>query len=125
MQEAGLPESIIYTSGDININEKDFKEISPRALPTSHSRPRSIAISFERRPEHGYKVPDQVRSSASRTPGTRFFRTKLTCVDTPVYEIGAKAMAYLTELMTGRANKANSNVLIDYQIVWRESTRNE
>lgn len=128
MQEAGLPENIIYTSGDININEKDFKEILAKGAPDVAIAVRdSIAISFMNVAQNmGYKVPDQVQVIGFQN--TRYAvlsNPKLTCVDTPVYEIGAKAMAYLTELMTGRANKANSNVLIDYQIVWRESTRNE
>jgi LacI family transcriptional regulator len=73
----------------------------------------------------GYKVPGELQVIGFQN--TRYAvlsNPKLTCVDTPVYEIGAKAMAYLTELMSRPANATMPNVMIDYQIVWRESTRN-
>ncbi|MFY9421842.1 MAG: LacI family DNA-binding transcriptional regulator [Bacilli bacterium] len=127
MEEANLPVNIIYTSGDLNINEKDFQEALSKGAPEVALAVRdSIAISFMNVAQKmGYKVPGELQVIGFQN--TRYAvlsNPKLTCVDTPVYEIGAKAMAYLTELMSRPANATMPNVMIDYQIVWRESTRN-
>ena len=126
MEEANLPVNIVYTSGDININEKDFAEILEKGAPEVALAVRdSIAISFMNMAQKkGYKVPDQLQVIGfQNTKYAVLSNPKLTCVDTPVYEIGAKAMAYLTEQMTGKAYEKQQNVLIDYKIIWRESTK--
>ena len=47
MEEANLPVNIIYTSGDLNINEKDFQEALSKGAPEVALAVRdSIAISF-------------------------------------------------------------------------------
>ncbi|MDD3999432.1 MAG: LacI family DNA-binding transcriptional regulator [Bacilli bacterium] len=127
MNEANLPLDIIHTSGDLKINEKDFDALLDRKVPEVALAVRdSIGISFmNMASKRGYKIPDQIQVIGfQNTKYAELSNPKLTCVDTPVYEIGAKAMAYLTDLMTGKNNdKAHQNVLIDYKIVWRESTK--
>ena len=50
---------------------------------------------------------------------------KLTCAEIPIYEMGNKAMSYLTELMKDEnANRRKANkILLAYDICWRESTK--
>jgi LacI family transcriptional regulator len=127
MKEANLPVNIFQTTGEININEKDFDEILDKKAPEVALVVRdSIAISFMNVAiKRGYKVPEQLQVIGfQNTKYAVLSNPKLTCVDTPVYEIGAKAMAYLTDLMTGKTtDRKYPNILIDYRIVWRDSTK--
>jgi LacI family transcriptional regulator len=48
---------------------------------------------------------------------------KLTCVDTPIYEIGNVAMSKLTEEMQSDELVKPTTTVVDYKIVWRDSTK--
>jgi LacI family transcriptional regulator len=52
-------------------------------------------------------------------------RPKLTCINTPIYELGEAAMNLLTNLMEEKMGEDVENLqqLIDYNIVWRETTK--
>jgi LacI family transcriptional regulator len=127
MKEVGMEPNVFYTSGDININEKHFSELLDQKVPDVALVVRdSIAISFMNvAQKQGIKIPDQLQVIGfQNTKYAELSYPKLTCVETPIYEIGNKAMAYLTELMTtDNYDKQKPNILIDYNIVWRQSTK--
>jgi LacI family transcriptional regulator len=127
MKEAGMQPNVFYTSGDININEKHFSELLEREVPDVALVVRdSIAISFMNvAQKRGIKVPDQLQVIGfQNTKYAELSYPKLTCVETPIYEIGNKAMSFLTELMTTDTyGKHKPNILVDYNIVWRQSTK--
>jgi len=127
MKEANLPLNVVYSSGDININEKHFAKALDEGSPEVALVVRdSMAISFMNVAiKKGYKVPDDLQVIGfQNTKYSVLSNPKLTCVETPIYELGNKAMVYLTELMknNGEPKKA-SNVLVDYKVIWRESTK--
>lgn len=127
MEEAGLPLNIVRSSGDLSINEPQFTSIIEEGIPEVALVVRdSMAISFMNIAiNKGYKVPEDLQVIGfQNTRYAELSNPKLTCVETPIYEIGNKAMAYLTELMQDNGqNKKTSNILIDYQVVWRGSTK--
>lgn len=128
MDEAGLEKKIIYSSGDLSINENDFIEYLSNEIPEVALVVRdSMAISFMNiASKMGIKVPDQLQVIGfQNTKYAQLSNPKLTCVETPIYEIGNKAMSYLTELMKDEynQNKKAANILVDYNIIWRESTK--
>lgn len=127
MEEYNLPINIVYSSGDIHINEKHFASVIEKKLPEVALVVRdSMAISFMNiASKKGYKIPQDLQVIGfQNTRYAELSNPKLTCVETPIYEIGNKAMAYLTELMKDPdEDKKASNIIVDYKIIWRESTR--
>jgi len=101
MKEANLPLNVVYSSGDININEKHFAKALDEGSPEVALVVRdSMAISFMNVAiKKGYKVPDDLQVIGfQNTKYSVLSNPKLTCVETPIYELGNKAMVYLTEL---------------------------
>jgi len=126
MEEAGLDANIVRSSGDLSINEPQFTEIIEEGIPEVALVVRdSMAISFMNiAMNKGYKVPDDLQVIGFQN--TRYAvlsNPKLTCVETPIYEIGNKAMAHLTELMKNEDEKQPANLQVDYQVIWRGSTK--
>ncbi|MCK9536040.1 MAG: LacI family DNA-binding transcriptional regulator [Bacilli bacterium] len=131
MREHSLPLNIIYSSGDVGVNEKDFTEVIDKKVPEVALAVRdSMAISFMNVViKKGYKVPEDLQVIGFQN--TRYAvlsNPKLTCVETPIYDIGNQAMAYLTELMKRngehqKAQKEHANIYVPYRMIWRESTR--
>ena len=127
MDEAKLPLNINRSSGDLKVNEPQFASIIENGVPEVALVVRdSMAISFMNTAiKKGYKVPEDLQVIGfQNTKYAELSNPKLTCVETPIYEIGNKAMAYLTELMqTNGQSKKTSNLLVDYRVIWRESTK--
>jgi LacI family transcriptional regulator len=130
MEEAGLETDVLYTSGDLSINEKAFTKLLNERVPEVAMAVRdSMAISFMNlASKRGIKVPEQLQVIGfQNTKYAILSNPKLTCVETPIYEIGSKAMSYLTELMKAQEgqNGQAANILVDYKIIWRESTKKQ
>lgn len=127
MDEAKLPLNIIRSSGDLKVNEPQFASVIEKGVPEVALVVRdSMAISFMNTAiKKGYKVPEDLQVIGfQNTKYAELSNPKLSCVETPIYEIGNKAMAYLTELMqTNGQVKKTSNLLVDYRVIWRESTK--
>lgn len=126
MNEAGLSPKIIRSSGDINKNEIQFNDYlqnneQPDVVLSARD---SIAISFMNVAiKRGIKVPEEMQVIGfQNTRYAELSNPKLTCVETPIYEIGNTAMTNLTQLMKNEDVKPE-NIFIDYQIIWRESTK--
>ena len=128
MVDNGLEPAYYYSSGDIRVNEVFFKNMLDERVPEVALVVRdSIAISFMNcAVKRGVKVPDELQVIGfQNTKYAELSNPKLTCAEIPVYEMGNKAMSYLTELMKDdsmRSKKAEK-ILLAYGIVWRESTK--
>lgn len=126
MKEAGLEPKILHSSGDLSINEVQFKELLQNDVPEVVLSARdSMAVSLMNvAVKMGIKIPDQLQVIGfQNTRYAELSNPKLTCVETPIYEIGNVAMEKLTELMKEVENIKPSNVYVDYKIIWRESTK--
>lgn len=127
MDEAGLKVNVVRSSGNLKINEPQFASIIDNDIPEVALVVRdSMAISFMNiAMNKGYKVPDDLQVIGfQNTRYAELSNPKLTCVETPIYEIGNIAMAHLTELMQNDdQTKKPNNLLVDYQVIWRGSTK--
>ncbi|MDD3383022.1 MAG: LacI family DNA-binding transcriptional regulator [Bacilli bacterium] len=128
MNESKLTPDIVTSSGDIDINEVQFQEILGCRIPDVAMAVRdSIAISFMNiASKRGIKVPEQLQVIGfQNTRYALLSNPKLTCVAIPIYDIGNKAMSYLTQLMKNDDESVakSEDVIVDYNIAWRESTR--
>lgn len=73
--------------------------------------------------DNGVKVPDDFEIiSSNDTTYTRLCRPMLTSISQPLYDIGAVSMRLLTKLMEDK-DDSESNVILDHNIVPRQSTR--
>ena len=127
MVEAGLTPNTIASSGTISVNEVQFAELLKDECPEVVLSSRdSIGISFMNvAAKKGYKIPEQLQVIGfQNTRYAQLCNPKLTCVETPIYDIGSKAMSYLTELMKDEDSESNvKNIVVDYKIIWRETTK--
>ncbi len=126
MEEYSLEPDIIKTTGALEQNEKDFTEYLDKKTPEVLLAVRdSMAISFMNLAQkRGIKVPDELQVIGfQNTRYAQLSYPKLTCVDTPIYEIGNVAMSELTKLMKEDVEQKPSHVIVDYKVVWRDSTK--
>ena len=129
MQEAGLKEDIVISSGHIEENQGQFEELLCKKCPEVVLAVRdSIAISFMNvAQKKGIKVPEELQVIGfQNTRYAQLSYPKLTCIETPIYQIGNESMEYLTELMqaTGEDVDAEAkNIIVDYNVIWRDSTK--
>ena len=126
MEENNLEPDIIKTTGTLETNEKDFTEYLDKKTPEVLLAVRdSMAISFMNLAQkRGIKVPDELQVIGfQNTRYAQLSYPKLTCVDTPIYEIGSVAMSELTKLMKEEVEQKPAHVIVDYKVVWRDSTK--
>ena len=128
MKEAKLELDIVTSSGDMNINEGQFQEILETRVPEVAMAVRdSIAISFMNiATKRGVKIPDELQVIGfQNTRYALLSNPKLTCGAIPIYDIGNKAMGYLTQLMKREEEDVakSEDVIVNYEIIWRESTK--
>ena len=127
MNEAGLEPKILRTSGDVNVNKLHFDEfIKNNNVDGVLAVRDSIAISFMNVAiAHNIKVPEELGIvGLQNTKYAILARPNLTCVDTPVYDIGAVSMRLLTKYMKQEEVKDNK-ILLPYHIIERGSTTKE
>lgn len=123
MQEAGLEPKVFRTSGDLNINTPHFKEyFSNQNVDAALAVRDSIAVSFMNvMLDLGKKIPEDVSVIGfQNTKYALLSRPNLTCVDTPVYDIGAVSMRLLTKLMSNEiVDQLHFN--LPYKVIKRKS----
>ena len=131
MQEANLEPRVISVSGKTELNEVDYNEILKNEHPEVAIVVRdSMAVSFINvaRLLHIH-IPEEMQVIGfQNTRYAELSRPKLTCVETPIYDIGEKAMDLLTNLMEREEETEEMPELkqyVDYSIVWRDSTKKE
>ena len=125
MTEAGLEPLVFRTSGDVSINKYHFAEfIKNRHIDAVIAVRDSIAVSFMNIAINaGYKVPDDIEViGLQNTKYAVLSRPNLTCVDTPVYDIGAVSMRLLTKYMQ-QEEVTESKIVLPYNVVKRGTTK--
>lgn len=123
MEEAGLEPLIFRTSGDVAINKLHFEEfIKNNKIDGVISVRDSIAVSFMNEAiKQGYDVPKDISViGLQNTKYAILSRPNLTCVDTPVYDIGAVSMRLLTKYMK-HEEVTEGKVVLPHQVVERDS----
>lgn len=140
MKEAGLETKIINVSGKTYLNEVTFKEVLKEDYPDVAIVVRdSMAVSFLNVARNLHiSIPNQMQVIGfQNTKYSELSRPTLTCINTPIYEIGEVAMDLLTDLMheddnydeysefksNSEKNKIEIIKNVDYSIVWRQSTK--
>ena len=125
MKDAGLEPLVFRTSGDVSVNTLHFDEfIKNNEIDAVIAVRDSIAVSFINTSIRlGYKVPEDFEVvGLQNTKYAILSRPTLTCVDTPVYDIGAVSMRLLTKLMAGE-EVTDDKILLPSHVVERESTK--
>ena len=123
MTEAGLEPLIFRTSGDVAVNSLHFEEfLKNNKVDSIISVRDSIAVSFMNIAiRNGLSIPEDISVvGLQNTKYAILSRPTLTCVDTPVYDIGAVSMRLLTKYMQ-QQEVTESKVVLPYSIVKRES----
>ena len=125
MKDAGLEPLVFRTSGDVSINTLHFDEfIRNNEIDAVIAVRDGIAVSFINTAIRlGHKVPEEFKVvGLQNTKYAILSRPTLTCVDTPVYDIGAVSMRLLTKLMAGE-EVTDDKILLPSHVVERESTK--
>ena len=123
MQEAGLEPLVFRTSGLVSKNSLDFKELlANKNVDALISVRDSIAISFMNEAINiGKKVPEEISViGLQNTKYAILSRPNLTCMDTPVYDIGAVSMRLLTKFMK-QEEVTEVKVVLPHTLVKRDS----
>lgn len=129
MNEYNLEPKVIKVSGKTELNEVSYKELLEEDHPDVAIVVRdSMAVSFINvaRLLHIHLPNEMQVIGFQNTRYAELARPKLTSIETPIYEIGERAMELLTNLMENNEegnNEINKRQYIDYQIVWRDSTK--
>ena len=141
MIEAGLEPRVINVSGKTYLNEVSYKEILEKEHPDVAIVVRdSMAVSFINVARNLHiSIPYELQVIGfQNTKYAELSRPTLTCINTPIYEIGEVAMDLLTDLMhqaeledeyyDDELEKVEDkdieiNKDVDYSIVWRQSTK--
>ena len=96
------------------INEDKFKDAISNDLNTTLNQETKIIASVA---QTYFEMDQQLSSQASELSDGGG------SVDTPIYEIGNVAMSKLTEEMKSEELVAASTTIVDYKIIWRDSTK--
>lgn len=127
MQEAALEPRIMRTSGRISINTEHFNEYFKNHKVDGVVAVRdSIAVSFMNvaRANH-VKIPEDISVAGfQNTKYALLARPTLTCVDVPIYDIGAVSMRVLTKVMN-QEEVEEPTVMLDHDIIARNTTLNK
>lgn len=124
MEEAGLEPKVFRTSGDVSINSLHFQGFfQNNSIDAAIAVRDSIAISFMNvAQDNGKKIPEDISVvGLQNTKYAILSRPNLTCVDTPVYDIGAVSMRLLTKFMK-QEEVANHKILLPYRFIKRKTT---
>jgi len=124
VEEAGLPSKIMRTSGRISINTEHFNEYFKDNIVDGVVAVRdSIAISFMNvAHDNDVKVPEEIGVVGfQNTKYARLARPQLSCVDVPIYDLGAVGMRLLTKLMN-KEDVTERVVKLPHSIVLRKTT---
>ena len=134
MIDAGLEPLVKNVPGRTDLNEPIYKELLENDKPEVAIVVRdSMAVSFINvaRLLHIH-IPDEIEVIGfQNTKYAELSRPKLSCIETPIYDLGEKAMDLLTKLMdiydTDEEEEdeedIDANIYVDYNVVWRESTK--
>lgn len=124
IEEAGLSPKIMRTSGRVSVNTEHFNEYFKNHKVDGVLAVRdSIAVNFMNvARQNDVVIPKDISVAGfQNTKYAILARPKLTCVDVPIYDIGAVGMRVLTKLMN-QEKVTDPEVILDHTIVKRDST---
>ncbi len=125
IEEATLTPRIMRTSGRIAINTDHFNEFFRDHKVDGVIAVRdSIAVSFMNvARQNQVHIPDKISVAGfQNTKYAQLARPQLSCVDVPIYDIGAVSMRLLTKLMNEEPLD-ETRVMLDHDLVFRRTTR--
>ncbi|MDD4184168.1 MAG: LacI family DNA-binding transcriptional regulator [Candidatus Izemoplasmatales bacterium] len=127
IKEAKLEPHVLRTSGDISINTVHFSDLiqnQSAKIDGVVAVRDSIAVSFiNSMVEKGKRVPEDISVYGfQNTKYASLARPKLSTVDIPIIDIGAKAMALLKKEIDGEPIEIKFNVL-PHSIIERKTTK--
>ena len=122
-EDANVEPRVFRTSGDLSINTPHFEEyFETHKVDAALAVRDSIAVSFMNvMIDKGHSVPEEISVCGyQNTKYAMLARPRLTCIDTPVYDIGAVAMRLLTKLIKGE-KVDNIKIVLPHKVIRRES----
>ncbi|MFI3252263.1 MAG: LacI family DNA-binding transcriptional regulator [bacterium] len=125
MQEASLEPKILRTSGDLDVCTKHFETFfNENPVDAAIAVRDSIGVAFINAARNiGKKIPEDVMVAGfQNTKYAKLSRPTMTCVDNPVYAIGAVAMRLLTKYM-GNEEVEDNKVVMPHKVIYRESMK--
>lgn len=125
MEENGLEPMILRTSGDISINREHFENFfKGNEVDGAIAVRDSIAISFMNvAREKNKRVPEDISVAGfQNTKYAILASPALTCIDIPVYDIGAVSMKLLTKFMNNEKVE-DIKIKLPHKIVLRKTTK--
>lgn len=129
MVEAGLTPDVKHVPGKIELHEKVYEDLLKDGHPDVVIVVRdSMAVSFINvaRLLH-IDIPNEMQVIGfQNTKYAELSRPALTCINTPIFDLGEQAMDLLTKLMeTDNSEELpfKTNTFTDYNVVWRKSTK--
>lgn len=123
-EEAGISPHIMRTSGRVNVNTEHFHEYFRNHKVDGVVAVRdSIAVSFMNvARQNQVKIPEDISVAGfQNTKYAILARPQLTCIDVPIYDIGAVGMRVLTKMMN-QEDIATPEVILDHSLIKRGST---
>ncbi len=123
MEEANLTSHIIRTTGDTSKNRPYFKEVlQTEEIDAFIGSRDSIALSFLNvAQEEGFHVPDDIMVAGfQNTKYALLSRPLMTCVNMPVYDLGAVSMRLLTKFMKDES-VTEKKILLPHDLVIRQT----
>lgn len=127
MDEARLAPQIMRTSGRISVNTEHFNEYFRNHKVDGVIAVRdSIAVSFINVARmNEVRIPEDIGVCGfQNTKYSRLSRPNLTCVDVPIYDIGAVSMRVLTKLMNQETLEERM-IMLEHDVMERGSTKSE
>ena len=127
ISEAGLTPRIMRTSGRISINTEHFNEyFHSHSVDGVIAVRDSIAVSFINvARQNNVKIPEDISVAGfQNTKYSLLSRPRLSCVDVPIYDIGAVSMRVLTKLMN-QEEIEDRMIKLDHDIINRGSTKQQ
>ncbi|MCR5741175.1 MAG: LacI family transcriptional regulator [Gammaproteobacteria bacterium] len=126
LADYGLEPMMCYTSANLSTNKDSIKKfIDENEFDAFIGVRDSIAISvMNRLLNRGKKIPEDISVFGfQNTRYTLLCRPKLSTINIPIHEIGARAMEVLTTEMLGENKIVSGRIILEHSIIKRGTTK--
>jgi len=124
--EFNITPHVLLSTGDVTASSAQFTEFfnKKKKVDAIMGVRDSIATSFVNvAKKFGYKIPDDIAVIGFQNSKYAMLTSpQLTCLDVPIYDIGAVSMRLLTKFMD-EEKPEDIKIILPYSIIERESTR--
>ncbi|MDR2867283.1 MAG: LacI family transcriptional regulator [Acholeplasmatales bacterium] len=125
-KEFGITPHILLSTGDVLASTKQFSDFfaNNKKIDAILGVRDSIAVSFVNVAKKcGYEIPKDIAVVGfQNSKYSLLCQPSLTCLDVPIYDIGAVSMRLLTKLMDEETPE-KIKIILPYSIIERDSTR--